>query len=68
MSEKYNKNGLIREVGVKYPNGYWDKIEYWTTKLQEAVNNNNLKGVDSAHRKLDYFIGREWNTAISHRD
>ncbi len=29
MSEKYNKNGLIREVGTKYPDGYWGKIEYW---------------------------------------
>ena len=64
-----NEYGRIRRVGSeRHPNGYWDKIEYWTTKLQEAVNNNNLKGVDSAHRKLDYFIGREWNTAISHRD
>ena len=68
MSEKYNKNGLIREIGTKYPDGYWNKIEYWTNQLVEAVNNNNLRGVDTAHRKLDYFICRYWNTAISHRD
>lgn len=51
----------------KYENGYWGKITYWTSKLQEAVDNNNLRGVDSAHRKLDYFIGREWDTNISAR-
>ena len=68
MSEMYNENGIIRQVGTKYPDGYWNKIEYWTNQLVEAVKNNNLRGVDSAHRKLDYFIGREWNTAVSHRD
>ena len=51
----------------KYSNGYWDKITYWTSKLQEAVDNNNLRGVDSAHRKLDYFIGQQWDTSISAR-
>jgi hypothetical protein len=62
-----NEYGRVRQVGNRYPNGYWDKITYWTSKLQEAVDNNNLRGVDSAHRKLDYFIGREWDTNISAR-
>ena len=44
----------------KYPNGYWDKITYWSSKLNEAIAEKNLRGADSAHRKLDYFIGREW--------
>ena len=42
-----NEYGRVRQVGSKYPNGYWDKITYWTSKLQEAVDNNNLRGVDS---------------------
>ena len=46
----------------KHPNGYWDKITYWNGKLTEAILSKNLRGVDSAHRKLDYFIGREWET------
>ena len=63
-----NEYGRIRRVGSeRHPNGYWDKITYWTSKLQEAVNNNNLSGVDSAHRKLDYFIGQQWDTSISAR-
>jgi len=62
-----NEYGRVRQVGSKYPNGYWDKITYWTSKLQEAVDNNNLRGVDSAHRKLDYFIGQQWDTSISPR-
>ena len=45
--------------------GYWGKIEYWTSELQKAVDNNNLSGVDSCHRKLDYFIQRQWDTQIS---
>lgn len=62
-----NEYGRVRQVGNRYPNGYWDKITYWTSKLQEAVDNNNLRGVDSAHRKLDYFIGQQWDTSISAR-
>ena len=49
----------------EYSNGYWGKIEYWTSELQKAVDNNNLSGVDRAHEKLDYFIQRQWNTKIS---
>ena len=45
----------------EYSNGYWGKIEYWTSELNKAVENNNLIGVDSAHRKLDYFIQRQWD-------
>ena len=62
-----NEYGRVRQVGNRYPNGYWDKITYWTSKLQEAVDNKNLRGVDSAHRKLDYFIGQQWDTSISAR-
>ena len=47
---------------AKYTNGYWGKIQYWSTKLNEAIEAGDLRGVDSAHHKLDYFIGREWET------
>jgi hypothetical protein len=43
---------------IKDSNWYWGKIEYWTSELQKAVENNNLSEVDSCHRKLDYFIQR----------
>ena len=29
--------------------------------------NDNLAGVDSCHRKLDYFIQRQWDNTISVR-
>jgi len=48
-------------MNKKYENGYWGKITYWTSKLNEAIEASNLIGVDSAHRKLDYFIGRQWD-------
>jgi len=43
---------------IKDSNWYLGKIEYWTSELQKAVENNNLSEVDSCHRKLDYFIQR----------
>jgi hypothetical protein len=49
----------------EYSNGYWGKIEYWTRQLQNAVENNNLCGVNRAHSKLDYFIQKQWDTKIS---
>lgn len=44
-----------------YENGYWEKITYWIKELNQASYDNNLRGVDHAHRKLDYFIGRQWD-------
>jgi hypothetical protein len=44
----------------EYSNGYWNKITYWTSKLNQAVEAGNLRGVDSAHNKLNYFIGKQW--------
>lgn len=48
----------------EYSNGYWGKIEYWTSELQKAVENNNLTAVDSCHSKLDYFIQRQWDKVV----
>ncbi len=47
----------------KYPNGYMGKIQYWTSKLNAEVMNTkspDLRVIDSIHRKLDYFIGKQW--------
>ena len=51
-------------MNTKYANGYWPKIQYWTAKLNEAVVSGDLRGVDSAHNKLDYFIQRQWDSEI----
>jgi len=48
----------------KYSNGYWPKIQYWTGKMNEAIQNSNLEMVDRAHRKLDYFIQQQWDKTI----
>jgi hypothetical protein len=45
---------------TKYKHGYWPKISYWQCKLNDAVWNMDLKGADSAHNKLNYFIGKQW--------
>ena len=53
-----NEYGRVRTVGSRdnqYPNGYWDKITYWSSKLNEAIAEKNLRDADSAHGKLDYF-------------
>ena len=49
---------------MKYPNGYYPKIEYWTGKLIEATKSRNLVEVDRAHQKLDYFIQQQWDSEV----
>jgi hypothetical protein len=49
----------------EYSNGYYPKIEYWTSKLMEAVNNGNLREIDSCHRMLVFFIQRQWDKEIA---
>lgn len=51
----------------KYPNGYMGKIQYWTAKLNDEVMNKkvpNLEEIDRIHRKLDYFIQRQFDTQV----
>jgi len=51
----------------KYPNGYIGKIQYWTSKLNDEVMNTkvpNLEEIDRIHRKLDYFIQRQWDSVV----
>ena len=47
-------------ANTKYSNGYWNKITYWTEQLNNSVVKQDLRGIDSAHNKLNYFIGRQW--------
>ena len=49
---------------MKYPNGYYPKIEYWTSKLIQATKACNIAEVDRAHRKLDYFIQQQWDSEV----
>ena len=32
-----NEYGRVRQVGSKYPNGYWDKITYWAHQLNQFI-------------------------------
>lgn len=58
-----NKGGVsLEEVMDTKPNGYWDKIQYWQRELNIHSINRNIRLMDSAHRKLDYFIGKQWDT------
>ena len=55
-------------MSKKYPNGYWPKIEYWTSKLKDEVSNTkvpDLKMIDKIHSKLDFFIQKQWDLTIS---
>ena len=45
----------------KNSNDNWEKITYWIKEMNQASYNNEIRGVDNAHRKLYYFIGRQWN-------
>ena len=45
----------------KYKNGYWGKIQYWTEQLNNSIVKQDLRGVDSAHNKLNFFIGKQWD-------
>lgn len=47
----------------EYENGYYPKIEYWTSQLNSELFHTkkpNLERIDSIHRKLDYFIQLQW--------
>ena len=50
----------------KYSNGYWNKITYWTAQLNNSIVKQDLRGVDSAHNKLNYFIGKQWQLDFPH--
>ena len=45
-------------------NDYFAKIEYWTSKLVEAVKNEDIYDIDHIHRKLDFFIQRQFDLNV----
>ena len=54
----------------KYQNVYLPKIQYWTSELMAEVANTkkpDLSRIDTIHRKLDYFIQREWDRTLEER-
>jgi len=58
----------MSKLNERYPNGYMGKIEYWTSKLNAEVMNKkvpNLEEIDRIHRKLDYFIQRQWDSVVT---
>ena len=43
----------------KYPNGYWDKIQYHTQVLLTAVENRDIDKADKATKSLTYFLDKQ---------
>jgi hypothetical protein len=43
----------------KYPNGYWDKIQYHTQVLLTAVENQDIDKADKATKSLTYFLDKQ---------
>ena len=50
---------------TKYPNGYWPKIEYWYTLLDQAIKSKNTEDVLICIEKIEYFNSRQKMTEIS---
>jgi hypothetical protein len=44
-----------------FENNYLPKIEYWTSKLVEAVKKGSIYEIDHVHNKLDFFIQKQFN-------
>lgn len=45
---------------MKYPNGYYPKIEYWTLKLNQAVASKATVEVEYCLKKLSYFTSAQY--------
>jgi hypothetical protein len=43
----------------KYPNGYWDKIQYHTQVLLTAVESQDIDQADKATKSLTYFLDKQ---------
>lgn len=46
---------------IKYKNGYWGAIKYWTKKYNQAIDNNDQNSIDWAYKRLMYFMGRQYD-------
>ena len=48
----------------KHKNGYWPKIEYWTTQIRDEVFNTKKPELDEVmylHEKLRHFLNKQWD-------
>jgi len=53
----------------KHENGYWPKIEYWTTQIRDEVFNTKkpeLEEVMFFHETLTYFLGKQMDLENQH--
>ena len=53
------KEGYTFAGRTKYPNGYTEKIGYWQYKVNKAIENGDVSGVEYATQKLAYFMNRQ---------
>ena len=51
-----------------YENDYFAKIQYWTSKLVEAVRNEDIYEIDHCHNKLDFFIQRQFDLNVKSKN
>jgi hypothetical protein len=42
-----------------YENGYWEKLNYWSNTLKEAIERKDMEMVEKASEKLAYFTKRQ---------
>jgi len=49
-------------MSKKYVDGYFPKIEYWTSKLNEAIASLDEDGIEKCTSKLSYFVGKQNST------
>ena len=47
-------------MSSKYPQGYIPKIQYWNSKLQEALANGEWSQAEYCMKKLNHFVSRQY--------
>jgi len=47
-------------MSSKYPQGYIPKIQYWNSKLQEALASGEWSQSEYCMKKLQYFVGAQY--------
>ena len=43
----------------KYPNGYQEKIDWYTYKVNKSIKDGDSKGLEFYAQKLSYFMQRQ---------
>ena len=57
MKDKFTSYRLDRKN--RYPNGYAEKIGYWSYKMNKAIDALDVEGIKYAAARLEYFVGRQ---------